>query len=167
MLVYHPYADINHGAFRALLLRKYALGPAADMDYWRILDFLYLFPHKARSLTVPRKLVKQRNAMGAFYRKYNDVHSPKEFLAQMKRIHRSIAHLLAAKGIIDLEAMQRGSLVWNRFDLPLDLELRLDQRAEDHKDVLDFLGSLAAEVPARGPNGIKARTGWLEHRYDA
>lgn len=167
MLVYHAFADINHGVFRALLLHEHVFGQVIDFDYWRILDFLYLFPHEARHVRVPQKLVSQRNAVAKQYNKYNDVRSPREFIAQTASIHETIAAILGAKGILDADALKHGRIAWKSDGWSADLRGRCAERAEEHGAILEFLRGLKELVPSTGSDGIKARTNWMEHRYDA
>lgn len=166
MLVYHPFADINHGVFRSLLLHKHVFGQTIDFDYWRILDFLYLFPHEARHIRVPQNLVSQKNALAKQYNKYNDVPSPREFIAQTASIHATITAILGAKGILNSQALKGGKIEWQADEWAADLRDRCAERADQHEAVLGFLRSLTELVPATGPDGIKARTNWMEHRYD-
>lgn len=167
MLVYHAFADINHGVFRTLLLRESVFGESVELDYWRILDFLYLFPHAAKHIRVPQPLMKQRNALARQYNKYNDVRSPREFLAQTRSIHATILAILDAKGIISTQALKSGKIQWQADEWPAELRSRCAARVDEDRAVLDFLRGLRETVGATGPNGIKARTNWMEHRYDA
>lgn len=167
MLVYHAFADINHGVFRTLLLREHVFGDSIDFDYWRILDFLYLFPHEAKHIRVPRHLVAKRNTVARQYNKYNDIHSPREFISRTASIHSTIAAILGAKGIVDTEALKNGRMQWAINEWPAALQSRCAKRAEEEEALLGFLSDLTEAVPPIGPNGIKARTNWMEHRYDA
>ncbi len=167
MLVYHAFSDVNHGVFRAFVLQKYVFGESIELDYWRILDFLYVFPHKAKSIRVPQSMVSEKRKLGALYNKYNDVPFPREFLARFSAIHTSITAILSSKGVVSEDELQRGRLQWQATDSPDGLLELVEARAKAEATVIDFLRNLRHLVPATGPDGIKARSGWLEHRYDA
>ena len=167
MLVYHAYSDINHGIFRTFLLRKFVFGASIEFDYWRILDFLFVFPHMSEELRVPRPLIKKRNEMSRFYTKYNDIREPREFIYQTQNVHLSIASILSAKGIISKKDLSVGKITWTVQECPLELNRLLEERAVENNTVLSFLKLLREVVPAKGPGGIKERSGWMEHRYDA
>lgn len=167
MLVYHAFADINHGIFRAFVLQRYVFGERIEIDYWRILDFIYLFPHKAESLSVPRGLVSRKRQLSELYSKYNDVPFPREFLAETLGIHATIASVLSAKGVIGSDELKQGQIDWRLRDWPSELAELAARRASDDDAVLSFLKDLREQVPVSGPQGIKVRSDWMEHRYDA
>lgn len=131
------------------------------------MDFLYLFPHKAESLSVPRGLVSRKRQLSELYSKYNDVPFPREFLAQTQGIHATIASVLSAKGVIGSDELKQGQIDWRLRDWPSELAELVAQRASDDDAVLSFLKDLREQVPVSGPQGIKVRSDWMEHRYDA
>ncbi len=166
MLVYHPAFDLNHGMFR--MLRLLETNPKRQMkwDTFRILDLYYLFPHLLEAARLPRSMTKRKREFGKLGSKYTRVPTPRMFIQQLRGIHEAIARSLAAKGFIDPAEFEEGVLVRTEREIPLDL-LRTFADAVDDVALVDMLAVEMAAIPLKGSDGLKDRTGLLEHRYDA
>jgi hypothetical protein len=47
-----------------------------------------------------------------------------------------------------------------------DLTELLVSQTKEEKEVASYLATQISRIPLHGPNGLKSRTGLLEHRYD-
>lgn len=165
MLVYHPAYDLNHGMFRMLRLLEKHPQKAMKWDTFRILDLYYLFPHLLGDAQWPGSMTKRKREFAKQGSKYTRVPSPKIFIQQIRGSHEAIARSLIAKGFIEPVQFNNGNLV--RSPLPLPTALT-DAFSSSHDQVLvDMLATEIALLPLTGTNGLKVRTGLLEHRYDA
>lgn len=165
MLIYHPAYDANHGMFRMLRLLTVNPDQAMKWDSFRILDIYYLFPHLLLDARLPPKLTKAKKAAAAGSAKYNHAPSPKIFIQQIAGLHESIAMSLASKGFISESAFKAGLLQRTSKSLPVTVEAAFDDAADDDALVRLLAVDLAA-LPLSGQNGLKERTGLLEHYYD-
>jgi hypothetical protein len=166
MLVYHPAFDLSHGMFRMLRLLETNPERRMKWDTFRILDFYYLFPHLLEAARLPRSMTKRKLEFGKLGSKYTRVPTPRMFIQQLRGIHESIARSLAAKGFIEPAEFDEGLLVRTEREIPQDLVCMFADAVDD-ASLVEMLAVEMAALPLTGGNGLKDRTGLLEHRYDA
>lgn len=166
MLVYHPAFDLSHGMFRMLRLLEANPKRQIKWDTFRILDLYYLFPHLLEAARLPRTMTKRKREFGKLGSKYTRVPTPRMFIEQLRGIHESIARSLAAKGFIEPAEFDEGLLVRTEREIPTDLLQMFADAAEDAA-LVEMLAVEMAAIPLTGGDGLKDRTGLLEHRYDA
>jgi hypothetical protein len=135
-------------------------------DMLRLLDFYYLFPHLLKDVSLPSKLLGQKRYFANQTSKYNRVPAPRLFLRQIEGLQEIAIRSLASKGFIKSDELERGLVVRTDRELPAELMLADKDELPDDQRLLDFVAVGLAEVPLAGENGLKARTGLLEHRYD-
>lgn len=165
MLVYHPAFDLSHGMFRMLRLLEASPKRQLKWDTFRILDLYYLFPHLLEAARLPRSMTKRKREFGKLGSKYTRVPTPRMFIQQLRGIHESIARSLAAKGFIEPAQFDEGLLVRTEREIPPDLlHIFADN---DDAALVEMLAVEVAAIPLTGGDGLKDRTGLLEHRYDA
>lgn len=74
---------------------------------------------------------------------------------------------LVAKKIINTEYYQKNIIFLNeQIDIAPYLDQQLEQRNSDNQELLDFLVNKLSKIHFWGENGLKARTGLMEYRYD-
>jgi hypothetical protein len=139
---------------------------AFELDKYRILDFYYLFPHLLGSITLPSKMIGRKKKFGKTASPYNRVPNPKGLIQQLRGLHFEIARSAAAKGLIEPADLDAERLVRTDVPLPEFLSVTIASDDGDH-ELAEMLAVDMAEIALNGPNGLKARTGLLEHRYDA
>lgn len=166
MLVYHPAFDLNHGMFRLLRLLEVNPNRQLKWDAYRILDFYYLFPDLLVDARLPRNMTSRKKFYSKLGSKYSRVPSPRMFIQQMNGIHETVGRSLAGKGFLEPAAFDERNLV--RTDTPIPPALsNAIEAAHNDEELVSMLGVEMAALPLTGPNGLKDRTGLLEHRYDA
>ena len=74
---------------------------------------------------------------------------------------------LASGEFISSKALALGKVQPQSREVPQPVLVRLDQVNERDGSLIEFLNILASEYDLLGPNGLKARSGLLEYRYDA
>lgn len=166
MLVYHPVYDLSHGMFRMLRLLEAKADHELKWDTYRILDLYYLFPHLLVDARLPQSMTKRKRDFGKLASKYSRVPSPRMFIQQMRGIHEAVGRSLAGKGFIEPSEYDSGLLRRTDVAIPSDLAEAFAGAGED-QPLVDLLANELALIPLSGPNGLKDRTGLLEHRYDA
>jgi hypothetical protein len=165
MLIYHPAFDLSHGMFRLLRMLEVNPNKRLKWDTYRILDFYYLFPHLLINARLPRALLKRKNSYKKAGSKYNRIPAPRTLILQLRGSHELIVRSLIAKGFLDPADFAQGLLSRTARRTPATLE-NLFPAAEDFA-LVELLAVDVAAIPLTGADGLKERTGLLEHRYDA
>lgn len=165
MLVYHPAYDVNHGVFRMLRLLETNPEHTMRWDTFRILDIYYLFPYLLGDVRFPRGYTKQKRVFGAQKSKYSRAPAPQIFIQQMAGLHESIAVSLVGKGLLDADSFKNGSLKRTCTPLPESIYDAFGKATGD-QPLVDLLAIDLAAIPTAGSDGLKDRTGLLEHHYD-
>lgn len=166
MLIYHPAFDVNHGVFRMLRLLEANTHRTLNWDTFRIIDIYYLFPYLLENARLPRSLSKQKRLFSGRRSRYSQAPTPKIFIHKMVGIHATVGRSLIAKGLLEADAFANGSLKRTSARLPASISDAF-ANATDDQALVDFLAKDLAEIPSAGANGLKDRTGLLEHYYDA
>jgi hypothetical protein len=73
---------------------------------------------------------------------------------------------LAAAGFIVVNDLKRGAITRTALSLPQELEARCKRLRSAESAFFSHIMNALLEFPLYGENGIKARSGLLEYRYD-
>jgi hypothetical protein len=169
-LTYEPAFDAFHAAFRFLRLRDIIAetGPL-HRDHARIMDFYQLFPHRIEGIRFAPAHRKYRGLARKYQSKrpYGEQPDDRLLFDRMAPIQLTALDTLASQEILDPKAWSRGEVASTEKALPDVLSKRVDQITQAESDIQSFLRSLASEYALTGANGLKARTGLMEHRHDA
>jgi hypothetical protein len=166
MLVYHAALDINHARFRLLYILELHPEHRVIFDLLRILDFYFLFPHLLGNVTLARSMTRQKRAFAERSSKHNRVPSPKLLIRQMQGIHETAVRALMADGFVLPEPFEVQIVQRSATTVPAALEQIFASQPEEERTLASFLATELATIPLNGTNGLKARTGLLEYRYD-
>lgn len=166
MLVYHAALDINHARFRLLYVLELHAEHRVMFDLLRILDFYFLFPHLLGNVTLARSMTRQKRALAERSSKHNRVPSPKLLIRQMQGIHETAVRALMANGLVLPEPFELQIVERSATPVPAALKEVFASQPEDERALALFLATELATMPLNGQDGLKARTGLLEHRYD-
>jgi hypothetical protein len=169
-LTYQPALDPFHTVFRLLRLRPLIknFGPL-QKDHVRILDFYLLFPFRIRDIRLERKHQKYKKLSDTYghLKPYGEQPEAPVLLERMKPMQLAALETLAFQKMIDPIALERDQIKATEKPLPSDVDSRTAELNVAQPDLIEFLGILASAYSLSGENGVKARTGLLEHRYDA
>lgn len=167
MLMYHPAQDINHCVYRLLLITEYSEHERLSIDLYRLIDFYTLFPSLLKLMAhLPSPIHRHKD-------KFTQIPEPFESLKNTKRILHELEHLqsiaiqnLLAKNLLDSESVRDGYLKRTNTELP---ESFLGAIRDSRLLKSEWFKVLINEFPKAkftGNNGLKARTGLMEYRYD-
>lgn len=168
-LSFQPALDPLHAAFRLLRIRSILIprGPL-EIDHVRILDFYLSFPFRI----VGVRLKQGDSRLRALARKYAN-HTPygeqpddRSLLVRMRPMQLAALETLSAKFLIDGDLLETGKVQVTQTLPPAGLMTIVDETNAQDEQLLTILDALAA-YELHGPDGLKARSGLLEHRYDA
>lgn len=164
MIIYHPIYDIDHGRFRLLHLLSCASSHRLHWDAYRIIDLIYLFPSLMKDIDTTRGLVTLKRKISARDAKYDQLPNPRVFIEQIVGIHEIIITSLLSQKLISEELYNNNIIGLGDEEIPIALQ-DLISASPDHEFVSKMCGELS-QIPINGPNGLKSRTRFLEHRYD-
>lgn len=165
MLIYHPALDAYHCVFRVLAL----LSECEEMekDRLQILDFVLCFPSVASAFRLPPGSTAAKKAVATSDSPYRAPINAKGMFTSLTKTQDAAIACLEAAALLRRD--QAGDVDVKRADalLPTELKERVaalkELEAPFFRDMLPLLMSL----PLRGPDGLKARSGLSEYRYDA
>lgn len=168
-LAFQPAFDVFHTEFRFLRLRRLM---GADFiwqyDQLRIADFYLLFFFRlqnARLAPQHRSIKAQaKNCPQPSYEKQPD---DQILFSRMATIQRAAAETLVVNGFFDSAEFKLERLVETGKVEPEALCRRIDEINEEQTGRMEALSTLISSYDLLGENGLKARTGLLEYRYDA
>lgn len=170
MLTFQPALDPQHTVFRTLrLLDGVATSLPAEVDAMRILDFYVAFPFRAVDFEFRRGQRSLRKVAAAYdaRRPYGGLPEDRDLFARMRPLQTLAYETLAAKGILDGDALRRGAVAPGEVDPPAELKARVSALNDEEKDLVGMLETMCASNELLGPDGLKKRSGLMEHRYDA
>jgi hypothetical protein len=165
MLLYHPAFDTYHSAFRLLLLMWNSDDRETHYARLRILDFYLLFPAELESMSFPRNMIREKSRWKKLRSRYNQITDPRRVFDELASFQLSGMQTLLSTGL----ASQKGqsdvvSLL--REALPAQLVRELESATAARTELLRLLTGPFKTIDLYGQNGLKARTGFFEYRYD-
>jgi len=166
MLIYHPAFDPYHCAFRGMRILGILEGLDIEVDSFRIGDFYILFPGLIVQMKLPRDLLKWRSHFSEAKNPYHFSGDQKIVFERMRVFQLMGLRALAHNGIIDETKLQKGAIVRGSRTCPEALSEVVKKSNEREPDVINFLRDLFTKIPFRGVDGLKARSGLLEYKYD-
>lgn len=166
-VTYHPISDPYHCAYRILSLMGSAIDQEYELEKFRILDFYCLFPSLLLSI---RKTNEVRDALKEIDKSYLRVPyqilpDTRTLFRQVEGVHKAATAHLASRGILNMDAFKAGAIkITDAAN-----QIAIAKQTFNNNPMKDFVSVVSKEVNAislHGVNGLKARTGLLEFRYD-
>ena len=169
-LTYQPAFDAFHTVFRMMRIREDILPPSQlTKDHARIIDFYLLFPFRISGIRLLPRHKKYRKLSEKYQslKPYGNMPDDRVIFRRMTPIQLSSLDTMAVKGYIDQSRYEHGILKTSEIPLNEALKSRIDAINTTQSDLIEFLAALATEYHLLGADGLKARTGLMEHAYDA
>lgn len=168
-LVFQPALDPYHAMFRLFRLFPILKGTALSRDHVRILDFYLLFPFLISAIRLSREGQHFKKLARKYVnlKPYGQQPEGPLLFSRMDAMQNAALDTLAFNFFLEREALAADRVVIANKMLPKEVSQRVIELNEQQADLLEFLQSLAKEYPLLGENGLKARTGLKEYRYDA
>jgi hypothetical protein len=169
-LTYEPAFDPLHSVFRALRLRE-GLGAPLRLprDQFRILDFYILFPADLQSVRLrpEHQRLKRRAAATKRAPSYGPRPEAAVLFERMRPFQEAALDTLALHGILSNNALEEGWVEQGDERILPELGERVKAANAAEEELIAALRTIATGYLLEGANGLKDRTGLLEHRYDA
>jgi hypothetical protein len=164
VLIYHPAFDAYHCVVR--LLKVLAHIPNCELPRARIIDFFVVFPGSVSELRFPRGTSHIRALARQLSNPYHGPVNSKQTFREMEHIQLAAVRCLAGAGIIATDELQTGLLKRTDRTLPKEFAEISQHSLVPDKTLSAFLVETLGPMPLNGPDGLKDRSGFLEHRYD-
>lgn len=164
MLVYHPAFDAYHCVFRLVTILESR--QTIEVDRLRILDFVLCFPAVVATFRLPQRAASIRKPASLADNAYRTPLNPRATFGALSASQDGALACLAAAGFVGPESLRDGIAV--RTSAPLPNELLEQCKKLRNRETLFFRQILPPflEIPLLGHDGLKARSGLLEYRYD-
>lgn len=170
MLAYQPAFDPFHAIFRLCrLLPTVSACAPVEKDKARILDFYLAFPFLAASMSFKQGQTGLRKIARSYdyLRPYGGMPDSRDLFLRMAPVQKMAAETLAAHGIIDPDAYRQGMVMIGDNLPPDQLADRVEELNTQQAEFIKVLNTLCSDYALLGADGLKQRTGLMEHRYDA
>jgi hypothetical protein len=169
-LTYQAAFDPFHAVFRIVRLTPIIAAPTVVLqDVVRILDFYLLFPFRINELRLNpgHKKYKKLYERYESSRPYGDQPDSRSLFERMQPMQSAAQETLAAQNILEPRLLAEHKIQLIVENVPPELATRAEEVNQREADLIEFLAVLATEYELMGANGIKARSGLMEFRYDA
>lgn len=166
-LAFEPAFDPFHAVFRVLRQVEYRGGVGVDIRRAKILDVYMVEPVRCLEIRLPGAAKKSaRQAAVHQPATYGQRPSTTVLFSRMTPMQDAAIQTLVLQGVLDGDAYGQGFLLRGETSLPENLTGRLAEANGVQATLMNFLGPVLDGVPLDGVNGLKARTGLGEFRYD-
>ncbi|VVP56402.1 ABC-three component system middle component 5 [Pseudomonas fluorescens] len=161
--------DPFHASFRFFRLLEIAQGLGElTVDQARILDFYLLFPFRVGEIKLLARHRKYKRVATEFIhlRPYGELPSSFVLFSRMQNIQVAALDTLVDNGyLIDDKYAQKIIDPTGKIAAP-EIAERVEKLNSEQSALVDFIRVLISEYSVYGREGLKARTGLLEYRYD-
>ena len=168
-LSFQPALDPFHAMFRCARLHglMHSLGELSA-DHVRILDLFLVFPYRIDAIRLLpthrrfRKLAQQYQHQ----QPYGEQPDDSALFQRMAPMQIVAMETFASGGLYDADRLRASWVRPTSNGLPSAIADRAAELNRSNAELLEFLRVLATEYQVSGANGLKHRTGLMEHRYD-
>jgi hypothetical protein len=168
-LVYQPAFDPYNTAFRMLRLREgISFARPMPLEGVRILDFFILFPFLIGSVKLKQGDRKFRTLAMSFdhLKPYARMPESSQLLERMRPFQVAAIKQLVGSGFLDSDCWREGLFKRTETELPSSLKEAVSSVNAEQNDLVEMITEFANGYALSGVDGLKARSGLLEFRYD-
>jgi hypothetical protein len=168
MLIYHPAMDVHHTVYRLLSIMRARQFRPTEVEALSLADGLLVFPSVLAESRFPvasggrkaKKMSRERVNV------YLGGSTNRLDYYRLRQVQHSAFIRLTTTEIVRSQRFREGVVEIDEAAVPSELHayLSTSRYAGDH--IVSFLATVFMEVGVSGPNGMKARTRLMEHRFD-
>jgi hypothetical protein len=151
------------------MLRLLSVEATLTIEVLFILDFYLLFPFLLRMASMPEGVRAQFRQLRL--EKYQDqflqIPSPQSLYRDLAVIQKTSLVGLAARGLLDPAAYQKGTAQLNVESVPTELSRRIADANQDDDALVSFLVKQFAALGLSGPRGLRNLTGLIRRRAES
>jgi len=164
MIIYHPAYDVNHCSYRILNILYAAKDNKVHCDMLKIVNFYYVYPHLLKRIkSLPKPLNYQAKKIKKIKDSFELTPSPSNLFFEMSSTQEAAILSLLQRSLINIE---RNIVSLEKQNLPSELiqAFKIDELTET--ELFKILVECLPKVKLDGNNGLKARSGLMEYKYD-
>ncbi len=164
MIIYHPYKDANHCAYRLLSILSACRMPV-NINYLHIADFYHLFPSQLKNIDKwPRKNTTLYNKLHQIPDSYEYIDNPRKIFFELKTIRTNVLINLLSKNLI--EYTNDNLIKIKHHKLPDSLVEQI--KSDEFRKSIEFqiITTKMKDLKLHGESGLKSKSGLMEYRYD-
>lgn len=167
MLIYEPAFDPYHSAVRILAMAQNSakLGAQVAIDAIRIADHYLVYPAALNQFRFPSEFRAIRKLVRDAENPYR-TSGGKAVFERMQPIFLAALSSLAAKGLVDGEALKQGVIVASEIENSSDLTVAINRFQQRQTKIGEFILKDLLLIPTNGAGGLKDRSGLIEYKYD-
>ncbi|WP_198559565.1 ABC-three component system middle component 5 [Aeromonas sobria] len=164
MIIYHPANDVNHCSYRILNILFSAKDNKVHCDMLKIVSFYYIYPHLLKRMeSLPRPLNYQAKIINNINDSFELTPSPSNLFFEMNSTHEAAIFSLRQKSLINID---KNIVNLEKENLPNELIKRFEADKITKSDLFKILVECLPKVKLDGDNGLKAKCGLMEYKYD-
>jgi hypothetical protein len=164
MLIYHPASDANHCCYRLVNILRSIDSDSLSFSMLRLLDFYYLYPHLLKKINpLPRPINRRSSYIMKLVDPFEITTSPQLLFHELSLIQDSAVLSLTQKGLIQVGSDEVRLLIDN---VPVELIAFCETDEFSLSVAFDIVTNYMSKSVLHGKNGLKARSGLMEYRYD-
>lgn len=165
--MYHPSQDINHCLYRLILILNLSEKDFISVETYRVIDFYTLFPHLLKMIKpLPNELRSYRKLFNSVKDPFEAIKNTKRVMFELENFQSICIQNLIAKGLIDKGYFDNGQLKLNSDKIPEKLIESINNSHLSKESWFKAIINNFPDISFNGKNGLKARTGLMEFRYD-
>ncbi|ACS78391.1 ABC-three component system middle component 5 [Maridesulfovibrio salexigens] len=166
MLVYNSAFDIYHCMFRIILLLNACPQNKIEYERARIFDYFFAFPQRAQEIKLQRGCGFTKKTFKLETTHYQEIQDDKQIFFEMSKIFEGAVRCLAAYGEIEPTKLSVGTIVQKNNSLSEKINAHFGEIDPLRQSILELFSGPFYNLELTGANGLKARSGLMEFRYD-
>ena len=139
---------------------------AFERDRIRIVDFLLCFPTEISRMRLPREYTSLRRAISRLPQRYEAPTSYRQAFVPIRKVEEQALRDMVSRGMLERAAYSRGTISPVAPDGSDRLQAVASYWKIREQGWYTEAMALLSEMPLNGNDGLKARTGLMEYRYD-
>ena len=167
-ITFQAALDPFHTVFRLFRLRA-IMPKSLEYEKLTILDYYLQFPFRINEMRLFQRHSYLRKLAVKYEssKPYGNLPDSHVLFGRMKPIQSAAFQSMVAAGYYSKDAYDRGLAVSTDKPMPIGIAARVKILNDEQSDLMEGLLTIADEYDLTGSDGLKARSGLLEHRYDA
>lgn len=168
MLIYDPALDPYHSAVRILAIAIASTKQLIELpiETVRIADYFLVYPYQMINFRFPKEFRSMRSAVKEAENPYRHASGSRSAFERMRPIFFASLSGLVAANLIDGTELKHGNIKLTEAYVPDDLAAAVTRFQTRQSSVGNFVLSNLIKMPINGDDGLKHRSGLIEHRYD-
>lgn len=165
MLLYNKSIDPLHTFVRIASVISILGNVTVEKDKLRLFDFLISNPEYIVKIKLPQELLKEKNSFKCFKNKYRN-YNAKNLFDSMKPVQDIVFLNMINFGVLETKDSNE-SFTINLEALSGEVEGIINSNDNSvPKQALEFISKHLCTMSLLGSNGLKARSGLMEYKYD-